>query len=126
MVSELALVLSSLGVGGLLGVFAKAVLDKRQLKFSKVFDYKERRYQAIVILMWVAMNPSEHELQMLRRHRPELANDDGLNRELELEYHNMMIYASNNVLVSFKKFLNEKNLANWKSVTRAMKKDLYI
>lgn len=126
MTNAVALVLSSLGVGGLLGAFAKAVLDKRQLKFSKVFDYKERRYQAIVILMWVAMNPSEHELSMLKRHRPELVDNDGLDRELELEYHNMMLYASNRVLSSFKAFLGEKNLANWQAVTRAMKKDLYI
>ena len=39
MLNQLALILSSLGVGGLLGVFAKSVLDKRQLKFSKIFEY---------------------------------------------------------------------------------------
>lgn len=70
MVNAIALILSSLGIGGLLGAFAKSVLDKRQLKFSKVFDYKERRYQAIIILMWVAMNSTEHELAMLKLRRP--------------------------------------------------------
>jgi hypothetical protein len=124
--SAVALVLSSLGIGGALGIVVKSILDKRQFRFSKVFDYKERRYRAIVILMWVAMNPSEHELSMLKRHRPELVDNDGIDRELELEYHNMMIYASDKVLSSFKQFLDEKNLTNWKAVTRAMKKDLYI
>jgi hypothetical protein len=52
MLNEITLIVSSLGIGGLLGVFAKSTLDKQQLRFSKVFDYKERRYQAIVILMW--------------------------------------------------------------------------
>ncbi len=33
--NEIALTLSSLGLGGQLGVFAKSVLDRRQLKFSK-------------------------------------------------------------------------------------------
>lgn len=40
MLNAIALVLSSLGIGRLLSAFAKSVLDKRQLKFSKVFDYK--------------------------------------------------------------------------------------
>lgn len=122
----IALVLSSLGVGGLLGAFAKSILDKRQLKFSKVFDYKERRYQAITILMWVAMNPSEHEFTMLKRHRPELTDTDGLDRELQLEYYNMMTYASNKVLTNFKAFLDDKSLVNWQAVAKAMKKDLYL
>lgn len=124
--NAIALVLSGLGIGGLLGAFAKSVLDKRQLKFSKVFDYKERRYQAIIILMWVAMNPTEHELAMLKLRRPELVNVDALDRELQLEYHNMMLYASGAVLSSFKTFLGEKDLTNWEAVARAMKKDLYI
>ena len=126
MVNEIALAFSALGIGGLLGAFAKAVLDKRQLKFSKVFDYKERRYQAIAILMWVAANPNEHEFAMLKVRRPELTDIEGLGRELELEYYNMMTYASDNVLAAFKVFLNAKNLDNWQTVARAMKKDLYL
>jgi hypothetical protein len=62
MANQLALVISSLGLGGLLGVFAKSALDKRQLKFSKVFDFKEVRYKAIAMLMLTAANPSEYEL----------------------------------------------------------------
>ena len=46
----MALVVSSVGVGRLLGAYAKAVFDKRQFKFSKVFEYKEKRYRALVIL----------------------------------------------------------------------------
>lgn len=38
MQNEISLALSSLGIGGLLGVYAKSVLGKGQLKFSKVFD----------------------------------------------------------------------------------------
>lgn len=126
MLNEIALALSTLGIGGLLGAFAKAVLDKRQLKFSKVFDYKERRYQAITILMWVAMNPTDHELAMLKRHRPELVDTKGLDRELELEYYNMMTYASDRVLASFRAFLDDKSSDNWQAVAKAMKKDLYL
>jgi len=74
MLTEITLVVSSLGVGGLLGAFAQSMFDKRQMKFSKVFDYNERRYHAIVILMWAAMNPTEYELAMLKLRRPELVD----------------------------------------------------
>lgn len=109
-----------------MGALAKALLDKRHLRFSKVFDFKERRYQAISILMWAAMNPSDYELAQLRRNRPEIDSVERLDRELNLEYHNAMLFASRRVLKRFEAFLGEKSPANWRAVTRAIKKDLYF
>jgi hypothetical protein len=126
MVNNIALLLSGLGVGGLLGVFAKSILDKRQFKFSKVFDYKEIRYKAITILMLTAVHPSEYELAQLKRRRPDMKGVDHLDRELELEYHNAMLYASDQVLQSFKAFLNDKSITNYEAVARAMRRDLYL
>jgi hypothetical protein len=62
MLNEIALIISSLGAGGLIGAFAKSFLDKRQFKFTKIFDYKEYRYKAMSILMLTAVNPSDYEL----------------------------------------------------------------
>jgi len=126
MVESLVLILSGLGVGGLLGVFAKSFLDKQHHKFSKIFEYKEARYKAIMIMMWVAMNPSEYELGQLAKHRPDIKGIDELDRELDLEYHNAMLYASDEVLGTLKQFLKNKNLESWKLITRAMRKDLYL
>jgi hypothetical protein len=125
MLNQLALILSSLGVGGLLGVFAKSVLDKRQLKFSKVFDYKEVRYKAITILMLAAVNPTKYDLAQLRMRRPEITDLDDLGRELDLEYHNAMLYASDGVLRNFEIFLKDKSMVNYEAVARAMRRDLY-
>lgn len=126
MLNTVAVVLTSLGVGSLLGVFGKAVLDKRQLKFSKAFEFKEKRYQALMILMWVAMNPNEHEFTQLQSRRPDLQDAEALGRELELEYHNAMLFASDKVLDSLAAFMSGKSQENWRVVTRAMKKDLYL
>jgi len=126
MINNIILVVSSLGVGGFLGVFVKSFLDKQYHKFSKVFEYKEVRYKAIMILMWVAMNPSKYEFEELIRHRPNLKSIEELNKELNLEYHNAMLFASDEVLNSLSIFLKQRNLENWKLTTRAMKKDLYI
>jgi hypothetical protein len=126
MINEVALALSSLGVGGLLGVFAKSFLDKRQLKFSKVFDYKETRYKAITILMLTAVNPSKYELAQLKLRRPDMNGVEELSKELELEYQNAMLYASNWVLKNFEAFLTEKSLKNYRAVAQPMRKDLYL
>jgi hypothetical protein len=123
--NEIALALSSLGVGGLLGVFAKSILDKRQLMFSKVFDFKEVRYKAITILMLAAVNPTKYDQTQLRMRRPEITDLDDLGRELELEYYNAMLFASDDVLRNFEVFLKDKSMANYEAVARAMRRDLY-
>lgn len=123
--NQIAVALSSLGVGGLLGVFAKSVLDKQQLRFSKVFDYKEVRYKAISILMLAAANPTKYDLAQLKIRRPEIGNLDDLDRELELEYHNAMLFASDDVLKHFAVFLKDKSITSYAVVARAMRRDLY-
>jgi hypothetical protein len=125
MISEIALIISSLGVGGLLGVFAKSILDRQQLRFSRVFEYKERRYQAMTILMLTAVNPSEYEWAQLRAQRPGINKIEDLDNELAAEYHNAMIFASDKVLQNLKVFLADKTLANYQAVAYAIRKDLY-
>lgn len=119
-------ILSALGVGGLLGVFAKSFLDKQHHKFSRVFEFKEARYKAIMILMWVAMKPTEFELNKLRSRRPDIKNVKDLDAELNLEYYNAMLFASGEVLDEMAKFLENKNIDNWKSVARSVRKDLFL
>jgi len=126
MINDIILILSGLGIGSLLGVFAKAFLDKQQHKFSKIFEYKEVRYKAIMILMWVALNPSKYEFQMLSKHRPDIKSIEDLDSELNLEYHNAMLFASDAALNALNIFIKQKNIENWKITIRAMKKDLYL
>jgi hypothetical protein len=125
MVSGMALVLSALGLGGLLGAFAKAVLDKQQLKFTKVFEFKEARYKAIVIMMWAALNLDGRQMQKLKAVRPDIASPDALDGELELEYYNAMLYASDDVLKHLALFNEHKTIDNWRATARAMRRDLY-
>lgn len=126
MFNEIILLLSAIGIGGILGAFVKSILDKHQFKFSKVFEYKEVRYKAIMIMMWVAMNPSEYEFRQLAIHRPQIKGKKELESELKLEYYNAMLFASDEVLSALNAFLKDKTIENWKRTTRAMKKDLYL
>jgi hypothetical protein len=123
--TNLALVLSSLGLGGVIGVFAKSFFDKKYHRFAQVFEFKQSRYKALSILMWVAMNPTKYELEQLKRHRPDIQNFKNLDRELEMEYHNAMLFASDQVLSAMRSFIDSKSTRNWSSVAKAMRKDLY-
>ncbi len=124
---EQALVLlSTLGIGGIAGAFVKAAFDKRQFKFSRAFEYKEQRYKAIIILMWVAMHPTKEEFAKLKRQRPDIKDSNDLSFELELEYHNAMLFASDKVLDQLDSFRTDKREENWRATLRAMKRDLYL
>jgi hypothetical protein len=54
----------------------------------------------------------------------DVAEDMG--RELELEYHNTMLFASDKALKHFVAFLQDKTMANYEAVARAMREDLYL
>ena len=51
---------------------------------------------------------------------------EDLHREVELEYHNAMLFASDKVLKHFATFLGDKSMANYEVVARAMREDLYL
>lgn len=123
--TEIISLISGLGLGGLLGALAKSLLDKQQMRFTKIFDFKEARYKAISILMLTAVDNSDYAWGQLKMRRPEINSTEDLNNELEVEYYNAMLFASNKVLESFKTFLTDKNLANYEIIVRAMRKDLY-
>lgn len=71
------------------------------------------------------MNPSKYELEQLKRHRPDIQNFKNLDRELEMEYHNAMLFASDQVLSSLRVFIDNKTPDNWVVVAQNMRKDLY-
>lgn len=118
-------ILTSLLSGGLLGVIIKAILDKRYHRFSQAFEFKQARYKAISILMLTATNPNKYELRQLKRHRPDIGGLKDLDRELEMEYYNSMLFASQKVTSALRAFINEKNLVNYQKVAQAMRKDTY-
>jgi hypothetical protein len=76
--------------------------------------------------MLTAVNPSKYELAQLQRRRPDMNGVEDLYRELELEYHNAMLFASDKVLKHFAAFLQDKTMANYEAVARAMREDLYL
>jgi hypothetical protein len=55
-----------------------------------------------------------------------MSGAEDLDRELDLEYHNAMLYVSNDVLKHFEIFLKNKSMVNYEAVARVMRRDLYF
>jgi len=125
MITEIISLVSGLSLGSILGVFAKSSLDMQQMRFTKVFDFKEVRYKAMTILMLSSVDQSTYSLKQLRMRRPEIGTAEDLDNELRTEYYNAMLFASDGVLKNFEAFLSDKTIANYEAVARAMRKDLY-
>lgn len=77
-----------------------------------------------MILMWTSLNPAR-ELEHLRLFREDIPDIETLQRELKLELYNMMLYANDNVIRSFKQFVNDNSHENYSQVAFEMRKDLY-
>jgi hypothetical protein len=72
------------------------------------------------------VNPTEYEMAQLKLRRPDIRNAEDLDKELQLEHHNSMLFASPKVLKSFVAFIAERSMVNYEAVAQAMRKDLYL
>lgn len=117
-------IIASLGLGGLVATIVQSVLASHNNTQEDQFKFKGSRYKSIMILMWTSLNP-EKELEHLRLYREDILDAETLQRELKLELYNMMLYAGDNVIRSFKQFVNENSHENYAKVAFEMRKDLY-
>ena len=117
-------ILTSLGIGGLIGNFFQSFLQSKGKVNEREFNFKEQRYKALMILMWTSLNPKS-ELKHLRFYREDILDIKTLHRELKLELYNSLLYAEDNVIYSLRKFIEKINHQNYSSVALEMRKDLY-
>ncbi len=104
-------ILSVIGIGGVLCAFFTYFWQKRKEIQLKENELKEQRYLCTLLLMYAYINPEE--LKSLKRIRPEIQNLDDLKRELQTEWVNSWIFAGDDTIKSFKKFLESPNENNF-------------
>lgn len=117
-------IIASLGLGGLIATFVQSYLQNRSKVVERAFDFKEKRYKAIMILMWTSLNPKS-ELKHLKLFRDDIPNTSTLQRELKLELYNSMLFAGDNVIKSLRRFIEQSNHQNYSQVALEMRRDLY-
>ncbi|WP_026705776.1 hypothetical protein [Flavobacterium soli] len=114
------LALVSAGIGGYTSYFFASKSKKSDAKQVT----KETRYKAIILMCYALVN-YEKEKTMLVINRPDINSIERLKNEIHVEFINMSLYASDNVIISMKHFLIKQDTETLNTLAIAMRKDLY-
>lgn len=116
--------LSFVGLGALLKGILDFFIGIRKNKLATQHEFKEKRYKAVLLLSFALIN-YEKEKIMIIINRPDINSLDKLSNELHTEWVNMALYASDNVIIKMKSFLEQKDNDAYFDFILAMRKDLY-
>ncbi len=110
------------------GIALKTVLDfftaSRTSKQELRIALTEKRYKVIILLCY-AMVYYDNEASLLVINRPDLPSKKRLLNELQAEFINMSLFASDKVIVSMKIFLEKLDSSSLNQLAISMRRDLY-
>jgi hypothetical protein len=111
-----------------IGIGLKSVLDRftasKTSKAALKIALKEKRYKVIILLCYALVN-YDKESSLLVINRPDLPSKARLLNELDAEFINMSLFASDNVIIVMKEFLIMQNSTSLNQLAISMRKDLY-
>lgn len=114
--------LTLLGVGGIVGGYVAYLLDKKKEREFRVLELKEKRYKSCLLYMDAFFEPKN--IKYLSSRQPDIDNANDIIQYLKMEYHEMMLYASKNVIMSVKVFINDPTYKNFIETIICMRQDL--
>ena len=95
--------LTLLGVGGIVGGYIAYLLDKKKEREFKVLEQKEKRYKSCLLYMDAFFEPKN--IKYLSSRTPDIDDTKDILEYLKMEYHEMILYASKDVIFSVKEFI---------------------
>ncbi|MEM1258520.1 MAG: hypothetical protein AAGH81_08330 [Bacteroidota bacterium] len=113
-----------IGIGGLLKSLVDFLIAGKKLKSESQHNFKETGYKAIILLCYTFIN-FEREGSKLAIQRPDIHSKNQLFDELKAEWANMILFASDRVIKTMKRFLKMKNQKSFNQWIVSMGKDLY-
>jgi hypothetical protein len=113
-----------LGVGGILGNYFQILWQRRSADLSKKQEFKETRYKCIILLMYSALD-FDRQKEHLVQHGRNFRTRGELLEELQTEWHNMILFASDDALKAVHSFIQSPAAARFKSAALAMRADLW-
>lgn len=116
------IILGFLGLIGLGGIITAVMGKQTELAF-KVLENKERRYKSCLLYMDVYFKPKN--IKYLSSRQTDISTATDVLEYLRAEYHEMMLYASKEVILNVKSFIETPTKDNFFQVVLAMRKDLW-
>lgn len=122
--STVVTLLTALGIGGILGAYFQSLFQhKREVKEHE-HELKRKRYGCILILLLTKLDP-ETGLPHVERIRPDLKDVKDVEKEIETEMLNGVLFASDDVIKSMSEFVHQPTHKSYVRVATAMRKDLW-
>lgn len=116
--------LTLLGVGGIVGGYITFLLDKKKELEFKQLEQKEKRYKSCLLYMDVYFEPKN--IKYLSSRQLDIDNAQDVIEYLKAEYHEMLLYASKEVILSVKAFINNPTRENFLKTVLSMRQDLWV
>ncbi|HYR21502.1 MAG TPA: hypothetical protein VEP30_01080 [Chthoniobacterales bacterium] len=114
--------LTLLGVGGVVGGYITYLLDKKNAREFNVLEQKERRYRSCLLYMDAFFEPKN--IKYLSSRQPDIDEASDVIEYLKMEFFEMTLYASKEVIFAVKGFIEQPNRENFPKSILAMRRDL--
>lgn len=114
--------LALLGIGGITGGYISYLFDKKKEREFKVLEQKERRYKSCLLYMDAFFEPKN--IKYLSSRQPDINGAKDIIEYLKMEFHEMILYASKDVIFSVKNFIENPTYENFLKTIITMRKDL--
>ncbi len=120
--NNIEIILGVLGLVGIGSIITTVMTKQKELAF-KVLENKEKRYKSCLLYMDVYFEPQN--IKYLSSRQSDINSSKDVIEYLKAEYHEMILYASKDVVLKVKAFIEMPNKENFLETILAMRKDLW-
>jgi len=130
MTTQLISIITALGIGSIIGGVIQHLLNKNAEAKMKLKNINEEKYRTILIYMSIILNPKNKNHFVLNDSiLYELKTDNEIKEyalsKLREYYYQSLLYASDDVMRTFKIFLSTPNRENYIFTAQKMRSDLW-
>jgi len=91
------IILSFLGIIGIGGIITALLNKSKEIEFQKL-EQKQKRYKSMLLYMDVFIEPKN--IKYLSSRQPDIVTSEDVTEYLKAEYHEMLLYASKEGILS--------------------------
>lgn len=114
---------SGLGIGTVFTAIVQHAIKQKEATQESLRKDLEARYRVVILLLYAAFD-FESNRTTIRINRPDLKDKESVLKELEAEWHNMILFASTETLKSLGLFISAPSETNLLAAAYAMRRDL--